>query len=177
MRSHVGTTTALPCAVLLVTTERRHRGAAAAVALQQPGHAAPHATKLVALPGGSVSACRSAWASLNKSRESCIYYRQVHVYAAACAFRCVLLPAPEKQNVPLGFLRVKIAKGHRQRVRTCWPCGFPVRFDDAGGAALWFRQFISVPFLDGSKRYVSQAQVERRLAKTIDQFQVLPGNT
>ena len=33
-----------------------------------------------------------------------------------------------------------------------------VKFDDDGGAASWFRQFIRVPFLDGSNRYVSQAQ-------------------
>ena len=42
-----------------------------------------------------------------------------------------------------------------------------VKFDDAGGADLWFRQFISVQFLDGSKRYVSQAQCKEDLLKRI----------
>ena len=40
-----------------------------------------------------------------------------------------------------------------------------VKFDDDGGAASWFRQFIRVPFLDGSKRYVSQAQWKEDLLK------------
>jgi hypothetical protein len=50
---------------------------------------------------------------------------------------------------------------------TCWPCGFVMEFDDAGGAALGFRQFISVPFLDGSKRYVSARKSEDENARFV----------
>jgi hypothetical protein len=42
-----------------------------------------------------------------------------------------------------------------------------MEFDDAGGAALGFRQFISVPFLDGSKRYVSARKSEDENARFV----------